>query len=42
MPPSQSAPRLDEYIPIDENLQPAPDITNDDLGEVYNYYNPQN
>ena len=30
-------PSLEEYIPLDEVLIPAPDITDDLLGEVYNY-----
>ena len=32
------APRLEEYIPLDEVLIPAPEVTDNDLGTVYNYF----
>ena len=30
-------PTLEQYIPLDEVLKPAPDTTNELLGDVYNY-----
>ena len=31
-------PSITEYLPLDDMLPPAPDVTADLLGEVYNYY----
>ena len=31
-------PTIKEYLPLDETLRPAPHVTNESLGEVYNYY----
>lgn len=31
-------PTIEAYLPIDEELVPAPHITDEDLGEVYNYH----
>ena len=31
-------PSLDEYLPLDEELKAAPDVTENALREVYNYY----
>ena len=30
-------PSLGQYIPLDEILKPAPDITDELLGDIYNY-----
>ena len=31
-------PTLDKYIPLDEPLRPAPVVTDEVLGDVYNCY----
>ena len=31
-------PSLEEYLPIDEMINTAPIISDDELGEVYNYF----
>ena len=31
-------PTIDEYLPLDEDLKPAPIINDDTLGDVYNYH----
>ena len=31
-------PTTDEYIPLDEDVKPAPIVNDDTLGDVYNYH----
>ena len=31
------SPALDEYIPLDKPLRPTPVVTDETLGDVYNY-----
>ena len=31
-------PTIEEYLPLDEVMKPAPIVNDEDLGEVYNYY----
>ena len=31
-------PTIEEYLPLEEVMKPAPIVSDEDLGEVYNYY----
>ena len=31
-------PTIEEYLPLEEVMKSAPIVTNEDLGDVYNYY----
>jgi len=31
-------PTIEDYLPLNENIKQAPNVSDEDLGDVYNYY----